>query len=130
MTSEDHVIVTGKPPVGGALGAITVGEAYDMTHIKAVGVERLLTSSDQKLVSTGLCATSAGFIMSQAQRDQYEHIIEVPANPALQLLDVITTADTSSQSTGISNSSRILKQEVTFLAEKAEFIQKIELEGL
>jgi hypothetical protein len=127
---ENHVIVTGKPPVGGGLGAITVGEAYDMTHIHAVGLERLLTSNDQKLVTAALCADSAAFILQQTQRDQYEHVIEVPANPALQLLDVITTTDTSVQSTGVSNTSRILKQDVVFDATKATYSQTIELQGV
>lgn len=126
----NHVIVIGKPPTGGILGAISAGEAYDMKHIKAVGIERVLTHSDQKLVTSGLAAQSATFLMQQEQRDQYAHSIVVPANPALQLLDAIQTNDTGTQSTGINNTSRIIKQEIVFNASKGEYQQTIGLEGL
>ena len=126
----NHVIVSGKRAPGGPLGNITTGESYDNIHAHAVGFERVAIAHDQKLTSATLCAMSAGFIQAQDKRDQYAHTIQVPANPALQLLDVLETKDTSAQSTGVDNFSRVTKQEVTFLAEKAEFSQSITLEGV
>jgi hypothetical protein len=126
----NHVIVTGKRAAGGPLGNITTSESYDNVHAHAVGFERVALIHDQKLTSTAYCNISAQFIKAQDQRDQYAHVVEVPANPALQLLDVITTTDASAQSTGISNSSRIIKQEVTFNASRADYTMKIELEGI
>ena len=126
----NHVIVTGQRSPGGPLGNITTGEAYDNIHARAVGFERLIMIHDQKLTTAGLCENAAGFIMDQERRDQYEHSIKVPANPALQLLDPIETVDTGSQSTGIDNTSRIVRQEVQFNASKAEYQQTILLEGL
>jgi hypothetical protein len=126
----NHVIVTGQRAPGGPLGNVTTGEAYDNIHAHAVGFERVAIAHDQKLTSAALCATAAGFIQSQDKRDQYAHQITITANPALQLLDPITTTDTSSQSTGISNTSRIIKQEVVFSAEHAIYSQTIDLEGL
>lgn len=127
----NHVLVIGKPPIGGGiLGSITAGEAYDMKHVKAVGLERVLTHSDQKLTTSGLSAQSAAFVLQQEQRDCSAHSVEVPANPALQLLDAITTTDTSNQSTGMSNVSRVIKSNTVFNAQKAEYFMTIELEGL
>lgn len=126
----NHVIVTGKRAPGGPLGNITTGESYDNIHAHAIGFERVAIAHDQKLTSAVLCANAAGFIQAQDKRDQYDHKLEVPANPALQLLDGITTTDISSQSTGISHVSRIIKQEIQFNGSNALYQQVIQLEGL
>jgi hypothetical protein len=126
----NHVIVTGQRAPGGPLGNVTTGEAYDNIHAHAIGFERVAIAHDQKLNSATLCANAASFIQAQDKRDQYAHSIVVPCNPALQLLDAIETKDTSAQSTSIDNTSRIIKQEIIFIADKATYEQHIELEGL
>lgn len=126
----NHVIVIGKPPGGGALGSIKAGEAYDNIHAHAVGMERVATHNDQKLTTSGLAAQSASFLMDQERRDQYHHVVTVPANPALQLLDPIRTVDSGSQLTGVDNTSRIIRQEVVYSAQHAIYSQSIELEGV
>jgi hypothetical protein len=126
----NHVIVTGQRAAGGPLGNITTGEAYDNIHAHAVGLERVAIAHDQKLTSATLCANAAGFIQAQDKRDQYNHSIVVPCNPALQLLDVIETKDTSAQSIGVDNTSRIIRQEIIFRSSEAIYEQHIELEGL
>jgi hypothetical protein len=128
---SNHVLVSGKPPAGGPLGAITNGEAYDDVHMHATGLERLMINADPKLTTSALCATSAAFILAQQQRDQTAHSIEVPANPTLQLLDAITLNDQAVPlGSGISSTARICKSSVHFLPEKATFIATINLEGV
>ena len=126
----NHVIVTGRRAPGGPLGNITTGEAYDNVHAHAVGFERLIMVHDQKLGTAGLCEDAAGFIMDQEHRDQYDHVVKVPANPALQLLDPITTTDTGVQSTGIDNVSRVIRQEVRYNPGNAVYEMEIHLEGV
>jgi len=128
----NHVLVSGKPPAGGPLGAITNGEAYDDVHIHTTGLERLVINADPKLTTSALCATKAAFILAQEQRDQIAHRIEVPANPALQLLDVITLNDINSNAsgTGLSSAARIIKNETHFIAEKATYESAIQLQGV
>ncbi len=91
----NHIIVSGKPPVGGQVGALTTAEAYDDGNLHLVGVERLLHHVDQKLVSTTKCAQKAGFLLAQETRAQVVHSVTVPLNPALQLLDGITLTDSA-----------------------------------
>lgn len=90
-----------------------------------------MINADPKLTTSVLCATSAAFILAQQQRDQTAHSIEVPANPALQLLDAITLNDQAAPlGSGISSTARICKSSVHFLPEKATFIATINLEGV
>ncbi len=128
----NHILVSGKPPAGGPLGSITNGEAYDDVHMHATGLERLVISADPKLASSSLCATKAGFILAQEQRNQTAHSIEVPANPALQILDVIAVNDVNSSigGTGLALTARILKNETHFIVEKAIYKSILHLEGL
>ena len=128
----NHVLVSGKSPAGGPLGAITSGESYDDVHIHTTGLECLVMSADSKLTTSALCAASAAFILAQQQRDQMTHSIEAPANPALQPLDVITLNDISSGAggTGLVTTARILKNEIHFIAQKAVYESIIYLEGV
>jgi hypothetical protein len=127
---SNHVIVSGLPPAGSYIGAVTNGEAYDDMHMHATGVERVIVESDPKLVTSALCADKASFLLQQEQRDQYAHTVTVPCNPGLQLLDVVHLADQSAPAgTGQSANGRILKQEVKFEAEKGLFEQTLDLEG-
>lgn len=127
----NHILVSGKPPVGGPLGAITNGEAYDDLHIHTTGLERLVIDADPKLTTSALCAAKAAFMLAQEQRDQMAHTIEVPANPALQLLDVLTLADQAIPlGSGISSTARICKLSVHFMPEKGINMMSIQLEGV
>jgi hypothetical protein len=127
---SNHIIVSGLPPVGSYIGAVTNGEAYDDTHMHATGVERVVIESDPKLVTSALCASKAAFLLQQEQRDQYAHTVTAPCNPGLQLLDVIHLADQPAPTgTGQAANGRILKQEVKFEAEKGLFEQTLDLEG-
>lgn len=89
----NHIIVTGKPPVGGQPGALTTAEAYDDVHLHLVGVERLLYHVDPKLTNSIQCSQKASFLLAQAVRSQLQHHLTVPLNPALQLLDVLSITD-------------------------------------
>jgi hypothetical protein len=130
----NHIIVSGKPPAGPnvPIGSVTNAEAFDDTHLHVTGLERFMAYTDIKLVTQTLCQNKATFLLQQAQRNQVAHHITVPANPALQLLDIITVIDQNSSvsGTGQTVNSRIYKQEVAFHAEKAEFEQIIYLEGI
>jgi len=127
----NHVLVSGKPPAGGPLGAITNGEAYDDLHMHTTGLERLVIDADPKLTTSALCAAKAAFILAQEQRDQTAHSIEVPANPALQLLDVLTLTDQAAPlGSGISSTARICKSSVHFLPEKCINVMLLGLEGI
>lgn len=130
----NHIIVSGKPPAGPTvpLGSVTNAEVFDDVHLHVTGLERVTLYTDVKLVTIQLCQNKATFLLQQEQRDQTAHTITVPANPALQLLDVITVIDqnASVSGTGQSNNSRIYKQEVHFNANLAEFEQTLYLEGI
>ena len=127
----NHVIVTGKPPGGSQVGLITNGEAYDALNMHVVGLERLAVELDPKLATPGLCASKASFILQQEQRNQVAHSITVPANPALQLLDVIQLNDQPPNiGTGKSATARVYRDEVRFLPEKAEYSHTLWMEGL
>ena len=130
-TRANHVIVIGKPPNGGFLGSITNGEAYDTVHMHTTGVERLLIDTDPKLITASLCVSKAAFLLQQEQRDQVAHSITVPANPALQLLDVITLTDQpATVGTGQSATARIYRNDVHFQPAQGQFNMKLLLEGL
>jgi hypothetical protein len=105
----NHIIVSGKPPVGGSPGSLTTAEVYDDANLHLVGVERLLHHVDQKLTSTSQCAQKANFLLSQESRIQAIYTVTVPLNPALQLLDGITLTDSGAPvGSGRSATCRIL----------------------
>jgi hypothetical protein len=130
----NHIIVSGKPPAGPnvLIGSVTNAEVFDDVHMHVTGLERFLAYTDLKLFTQQLCVNKAAFLLQQEQRDQVAHCITVPANPALQLLDVIMVTDQGSSvgGTGQTVNSRIYRQEVVYHAEKAEFAQSIFLEGV
>ena len=127
----NHVIVTGKPPAGGYVGAITNGEAYDDLHMHVTGLERVITASDPKLVTSAMCTSKAAFILAQEQRDQVAHTITIPNNPALQLLDPLQLTDQAAPlGTGLSTVARIYKDEVHYNAEKGVYDMTLYLEGV
>jgi hypothetical protein len=127
----NHVIVIGKPPVGYSTGAITSGEAYDVTNVHQIAMERLLINTDPKLTSAALCSSKASFILQQEQRMMVAHRVMVPHNPALQLLDVVTLNDQSApRGSGLSKTARIHQMHVVYNAEKAIYDLELQLEGM
>jgi hypothetical protein len=129
----NHIIVSGKPPAGPTipLGSVTNAETFDDLHLHITGQERLLMYTDVKLFTSSLCERKAQLLLQQEQRDMLAHSITVPANPALQLLDVITITDQGSSvsGTGRTTKARIYKQEVIYNAEKGQYDHKLHLEG-
>jgi hypothetical protein len=127
----NHIVISGLPPVSNYIGAVTNGEAYDDTHVHVTGVERVITESDPKLVTSALCASKAAFMLAQEQRDQIAHTVTVPCNPGLQLLDVVRMIDQAGPyGTGQNTTGRIIKQEVKYEAEQGLFEQTLWLEGV
>ncbi|MBV9688140.1 MAG: hypothetical protein JO202_00345 [Ktedonobacteraceae bacterium] len=126
----NHIIVSGKPPVGGTLGALTTAEAYDDAHVTLVGVERVLHHTDQKLTTTGQCQSKASFLLAQEQRDQVAHTVTVPANPALQLLDSVTLTDSAAPTgSGQAGTVRIIGSSAHYEAQRAVYEMQLHLEG-
>lgn len=126
----NHIIVNGKPPTGGQAGALTTNEAYDDAHISLVGLERVIHHTDQKLTSTTQCSSKASFLIAEEQRAQIAHHVIVPANPGLQLLDVITLNDFSIPTgAGQSGTVRIIESVSALDAQNAHYEQSFALEG-
>lgn len=127
----NHIIVSGKPPAGGNVGALTEAEAYDDANLHLVGVERLLHHVDQKLTSTSQCARKASFLLMQEARSQVVHTVSVPLNPALQLYDAITLID-SAAPTGSGNhvTGRIVQLIAHFEAQQGTYDMQLVVEGL
>ncbi|TMC19624.1 MAG: exo-alpha-sialidase [Chloroflexi bacterium] len=133
----NHVIVTGKPPTSAPIGALTTGETYDDPHMHQVGLERIIQHIDQKLTTTAQCNLKASFILSQERRNQITHQVTIPANPALQLLDVISLTDYNApQGIGDAESAlggtaaRITHSELHYEAQSATYKMVLQLEGV
>jgi len=127
----NHVIVSGKPPVGGLTGALTTAEAYDDGNLHVVGLERLLHHIDQKLTTPAECAQKAGFLLAEEQRAQVMHSVTVPLNPALQLLDAVTLTDSAAPTgSGQHTTARIMQTLAHFDAQKAITEIQLTLEGM
>lgn len=126
----NHIIVSGKPPTGGQVGALTTAEAYDDSHIALVQIERLIHHTDQKLTTTTQCALKASFLLAEQQRDQVSHAITVPCNPGLQLMDAVNVTDSNAPvGSGQSGTFRIIESDVKYDAQHAEYAQVFKLEG-
>src|SRR5262249_21945306 len=129
--NANHIVVSGKPPAGAALGSVTNGEAFDDTNLHVTGREKVLLYTDPKLVSAALSQSKATFLIAQEQRDLFAHAITVPTNPALQLVDVVSITDRNAPvGTGQTANARIWKQEVHYHAESATFEQTLHFEGV
>ncbi|MBO0790788.1 MAG: hypothetical protein J2P36_07540 [Ktedonobacteraceae bacterium] len=128
----NHIIVSGRPPGGPAapVGGLTNGEAFDDTHMHVTGLERLITANDPKLLGSAQSARKAAFLLQQEQRGQVAHSISVPANPALQPLDVLSLTDQPQpRGTGLTTTARIRRHHTHYLPHEALFQQTIDLEG-
>ncbi len=127
----NHVIVNGKPPVGGAIGALTSAEAYDAPHMHLIGLERIVYHVDQKLQTSAQCSQKAAFVLAEQQRLQVKHSVTVPLNPALQLLDGITISDSIAPTgSGQQATGRIVQSKVIYDAQKGVNEQQLLLEGM
>jgi hypothetical protein len=127
----NHIIVSGKPPVGGAAGSLTNAEAFDDAHLHLLGLERLLYHVDPKLRSATQCSQKAAFLLAQEVRAQVKHTVTVPLNPALQLLDGITLTDSvAPRGSGQSATCRITHILARYDAQSALDELQLELEGM
>ncbi|HLV97657.1 MAG TPA: hypothetical protein VKT82_03170 [Ktedonobacterales bacterium] len=121
----NHVIVTGRA----AGGAQVFGESYDFAHITQTGQERPLYRTDPRLTTATQAALKAGFLLADEQRAGTHHTINVPANPGLQLLDVVTVTDSAAPTgTGQSTNARISTLDVTYTPQQALFDMTLTLE--
>ena len=127
----NHVVVSGKPPLAGLLGALTTAEAYDDAHLHMVGVERLLHHVDPKLTTTSQCSQKAAFLLAQEVRSNILHTVTVPLNPALQLLDCITLIDSiAPRGSGQHATCRIIRIAIRYDAQNSADEMQLTLEGL
>lgn len=128
---SNHIIVSGKPPTAGQAFAITTAESIDNTNMQDILIERVLHYVDQKLTTAAECLLKANFLMAQEQRGQTHHQVIVPANPALQLLDVITLNDANAPTgSGQSGTARIDGVAVIFDSQLARYDLTLALEGV
>jgi hypothetical protein len=127
----NHIIVSGKPPGGGAPQALTTAEVYDSAHLQLIGSERVLHHSDHKLITTAQCAQKAAFLLAQEQRAASSHSVIVPLNPALQLFEAITLIDSNAPGgSGQALTCRICALTARYEAEQGLAELQLELEGL
>jgi len=127
----NHIVVSGKPPLAGLLGALTTAEAYDDAHLHMVGVEKLLHHVDPKLTSSAQCSQKAAFLLAQEVRSNIIHTVTVPLNPALQLLDSITLTDsTAPRGSGQQALCRIIHIAIHYNAQRCVDEMQLTLEGL
>lgn len=127
----NHVVVSGKPPLGGLLGALTTAEAYDDAHAHLIGIERLLHHVDPKLTTTAQCSQKAALLMAQETRSSITHTVTVPLNPALQLFDCISLTDSAvPNGSGQHPTCRIIDIAVQYDAQHGIDVTHLKLEGL
>lgn len=126
----NHVIVSGKPPVGGTSFALTEGETYDDSNAALVQREVLAHSIDQKLTSYTQTSARAASVLAEEQRAAIKHVVVLPVNPALQVYDVVTLTDYAApQGSGQSGNFHIMQQEVQFNSQHAQYEQHLYLEA-
>ncbi len=127
----NHIVVSGKPPLAGLLGALTTAEVYDDAHLHMIGVERLLHSVDPKLTTTSQCSQKAAFLLAQEVRSNILHTVTIPLNPALQLLDCITLTDSiAPRGSGQQSLCRVIRIAVYYDAQTSVDEMQLTLEGL
>jgi hypothetical protein len=121
----NHIIVTGRA----STGALVFGESYDFAHITQTGQERPLYHTDPRLTTSTQAALKAAFLLADEQRAGTHHTISVPANPGLQLLDVVTLTDSAAPiGTGQSTNARITALHVTYTPQQALYAMTLALE--
>ncbi len=126
----NHIIVSGKPPVGGTSFSLTVGETYDDNNAALVQREMLLHHIDAKLTNTAETADAAASLLAEEQRQAIKHTCTIPVNPALQVYDVVTIIDyVAPTGSGQNGNFHILQQEVQYEAQKAVYEHHLILEA-
>jgi hypothetical protein len=121
----NHIIVTGRATTG----ALVFGESYDFAHLTQTGQERPLYHTDPRLTTAAQAALKAAFLLADEQRAGAQHTVSVPANPGLQLLDVVTLTDSAAPTgTGASTPARISALNVTYTPQQALFDIALTLE--
>ncbi len=121
----NHIIVTGRS----STGALVFGESYDFAHLTQTGQERSRYRTDPRLTTSTQAALKAAFMLADEQRAGKHHTVGVPANPGLQLLDVVTLTDSSAPTgTGQSLHARISALHVRFTPQEALFEMTLTLE--
>ena len=129
--SPNHLIVSGKPPVGGLLGSLTTAEVSDNPRLHQLGYEHLLYHHDTRLITTTQCSQKAAFLLAQAQRAQFSHTVTIPLNPALQMYDVINLIDSIAPTgSGQQATCRITSLLIHYDAAQALAELQLTLEGL
>lgn len=127
----NHVVVSGKPPLGSQPGALTTAEAFDEAHMRLVGLEHILHHVDPKLSTTSQCAQKASFLLAQEVRKQIAHSVTVPLNPALQLFDSLTLVDSAAPiGSGQNAQCRLLSLHAHYDAQRGLAALQLTLEGL
>jgi hypothetical protein len=127
----NHIIVSGKLPVGGLAGSLIAAEVFDDAHLHLLGLERLLYHVDPKLTSAVQCGQKATFLLAQETRAQVRHTVTVPLNPALQLLDGVTLIDSAAPvGSGQNVICRIIQIQAHFDAHSALCELQLTLEGI
>jgi len=127
----NHIVVSGKPPLAGQLGALTTAEAYDDAHLHMIGVERLLHYVDPKLTTAAQCSQKAAFLLVQEVRSNIMHTVTVPLNPALQLLDSISLTDSiAPRGSGQQATCRIIRIAIHYDAQSGKNEMQLTLGGL
>ena len=108
-----------------------VNYSEDDANTHLVGMERLLHHTDLKLTSVSQCAQKAAFLLAQEARSQLAHTVNVPLNPALQLLDAVTLIDSAAPlGSGQSSVCRIASVLAHFDARHGLYDVQLEFEGL
>jgi hypothetical protein len=126
----NHIVVSGKPPLHGLLGAVITAETYDDAHVHLIGIERLLHHVDPKLTTVAQCSQKAALLLAKEARSSVSHTITVPLNPALQLLDCITITDSVAPTgSGQSATCRITHLNVHYDAQQCVNEMQLILEG-
>jgi hypothetical protein len=127
----NHVIVSGKPPLGSQPGALTTAEVFDEAHMRLVGLEHILHHVDPKLSTTSQCAQKASFLLAQEVRKQVAHSVTVPLNPALQLFDGLALVDSAAPTgSGQTAQCRLLSLHARYEAQSGLATLQLTLEGL
>ena len=127
----NHIIVSGKPPIGSQSGALTTAETFDEAQMRLVGLEHLLHHVDPKLSTVAQCAQKASFLLAQEARKQIAHSLTVPLNPALQLFDGLTLVDSAAPTgSGQNAQCRLLSLHAHYDAQHGLADMQLTLEGL
>ncbi|GCE13111.1 hypothetical protein [Tengunoibacter tsumagoiensis] len=128
--AANHIIVTGKAPAGGLLGALTTAELVDTTSLQLLASEHLLSQIDVRLTDPLQCAAKASFLLAQEQRNSLALTVTIPLNPALQLFDCLSLLDQNLPiGSGQQANGRIIQIQEHYSVAQALAEMRLTLEG-